>query len=99
MTRTQDLFDQNHEHEQLKEAYELAVATLFGETAMTFVPLPGSLEIVNVAPICSARSFIPSRPTPPLVLPTTSLCRCRFVRLIFTSVLLFIDTGERPRRG
>jgi len=29
----------------LKEAYELAVSTLFGETAMTFVPLPGSLEI------------------------------------------------------
>ena len=51
----------------LKEAYELAVSTLFGETAMIFVPLPGSLEIVSVAPICSARSFIPSRPTPPLV--------------------------------
>jgi hypothetical protein len=62
-----DLSDQDHEHEQLKEAYEPTVSTLFGETAMTLVPLPGSLEIVSVAPICSARSFIPSRPTPPLV--------------------------------
>ncbi|HET6175338.1 MAG TPA: hypothetical protein VFE61_00295, partial [Candidatus Sulfotelmatobacter sp.] len=44
---TQDLSDQDHE--QLKEAYELTVSTLFGETAMTFVPLPGSLEIVSVA--------------------------------------------------
>ena len=60
----QDLSDQDHQHEQLKEACELAVSTLFGETAMTFVPLPGSLEIVSVAPICSVRSFIPSRPSP-----------------------------------
>jgi hypothetical protein len=42
-SRTQDLSDHEHEHEQLKEAYELAVSTLFGETAMTFVPLPGSI--------------------------------------------------------